>query len=148
MVELSRNELIPEVVLEAAKNNDCLQVPMSLYQNGSLEWGEAIIYAVLLMNDRLNLREEQFRDKLSRTFPPMTIQLDKEQGERLILSLSGWTRVEDGLPPNIDDVLVVIELPDGKREMRTGWYHQSRKLWRSTDDYPVTHWRPLPEMPQ
>ena len=67
--------------------------------------------------------------------------------------MSEWISVEDRLPDNREDVLVVAFIDD-VRLITIGWYSDICKAWRLTtwagerEPRYATHWMPLPEAPK
>ncbi len=63
-----------------------------------------------------------------------------------------WIEVTDRLPNNTENVLVVAHY-DGEPVIEVAWYEGGEHLWRTPyyeEDDPenVTHWMPLPELPE
>jgi len=85
-----------------------------------------------------------------------------------------WILVEERLPPQdqiidgelswlSDFVLVVLQLPNGEREIDIGWYNYYTNDWELVwdlygirpydfDSYDekirITHWMPMPDLPE
>lgn len=64
---------------------------------------------------------------------------------------SEWISVEDRLPPNMDDVLVVVR-DNGECWTATGYYSSMSKVWYAVlngqdTQMDVLWWMPLPESP-
>ena len=62
-----------------------------------------------------------------------------------------WVRVEDALPPNMDDVLVVVQ-NNGECWTVTGYYSKTSKVWYAVlngydTQMDVLWWMPLPAPP-
>ena len=66
---------------------------------------------------------------------------------------NSWISVEEALPPDQSDVLVVA-LWNGEWQTMTGWLSCITHEWRCVTPYgehkpeKVTHWMPLPEPPK
>lgn len=62
-----------------------------------------------------------------------------------------WVSVENALPPNMDDVLVVVQ-NNGERWTVTGYYSNTSNVWYAMLNgqdtrMDVLWWMPLPEPP-
>lgn len=67
-----------------------------------------------------------------------------------MLEKSRWISAEDRLPETIDDVIIYFDRCGG--EIGIGWYSKKYNKWvmnnRVICGYNVTHWMPLPELPE
>lgn len=64
-----------------------------------------------------------------------------------------WIKVEEQLPFNTDLIVIIYKSPPYARgHIAVGRYFENLKYnWRFTgmeDGFEVTHWMPLPEMPE
>lgn len=59
-----------------------------------------------------------------------------------------WIKVEDRLPEDCVVVLLCLVYGSGKKYARTGFYDHQAECWMyNANVVLVTHWQPLPELP-
>ena len=58
-----------------------------------------------------------------------------------------WISVEDRLPDNESDVLIVTRSKNGARNIDKGYYIPVAERWAHRGTAEVTHWQPLPDLP-
>ena len=85
-----------------------------------------------------------------RTVENLRSAVQKAQGATLTPP-NEWVSVEDALPPNMDDVLVVVQ-NNGECWTVTGYYSKTSKVWYAVlngqdTQMDVLWWMPLPAPP-
>ena len=85
------------------------------------------------------------------------VQSQREEIKQLQAAIERdrWISVEEALPDNDQDVLVMVHWNDYPEDMmvygrryKTRWYLWNGELGEIIKGFDITHWRPLPEPPK
>ena len=70
--------------------------------------------------------------------------------------MSDWIKITDRLPDNLENVLIIYDTYRGRKQITLGlfdiggWYYldEERNEYRKDVWNRVTHWMPLPKLPE